>query len=228
MAYRTLHIEYGGGSLATVWLNRPGHRNVLDPLMLAELSEAFAGFGDAPPLRAVVLAARGPVFCAGVDCEHKRENENESINDPAHAGTALSAAQAKLASVLQAIQACPVPVVAKVQGDCLGAGMALAAACDIVVAAGQAGFCIAEPGLSARMIIPWVAKAMPGRAAQRYLLTAERFSAFEARQLGFVHEVATNDALDERTHGIVGALLQADAQALAERRRLLRQAERTV
>lgn len=205
MAYRTLHIDHGGGSLATLWLNRPGQRNAIDALMLEELTAAFAGLGSGgpfEPLRALVLAARGPVFCAGA---------------------APEVTPARLDGLLQAIHACPVPVVAKVQGDCLGAGMALAAACDIVLAAGQAGFCIADPGLAASAFIPWVARAMPARAAQRYLLTAERFSAFEARQLGFVHEVTTADALDERTNAIAGALLQADAQTLAASRRLLRQ-----
>jgi methylglutaconyl-CoA hydratase len=224
MAYRTLHIEHGGGSLATVWLDRPGHRNAINALMLDELSAAFAGFADAPHLRAVVLAARGPAFCAGIEREYA---ENMDIAGAA-ASTMATAEETALGNVLQAIQACHVPVVARVQGDCLGAGMALAACCDIVVAAGQASFCSNEPGVPAQIIMPWLAKAMPSRAARRYLLTAERFSAFEAKQLGFVHELAAAEALDERTNAIAGALLQQDTQTLAERRRLLRQLDKEV
>jgi methylglutaconyl-CoA hydratase len=220
MTYRTLQIEHGGGSLATVWLNRPGHRNAIDSSMLDELLETMAGFGSAGQLRALVLAARGPVFCAGI--------ESDGVPALAAGDAGRHPMDTRLDSLLQAIHACPVPVVAKVQGDCLGAGMVLVAACDIALAAGQAGFSLAEPGLAASVFIPWVARAMPVRAAQRYLLTAERFSAFEARQLGFLHEVTAADALDERTNAIVGALLQADAQALAESRRLLRHWEKIV
>lgn len=103
--------------------------------------------------------------------------------------------------------------------------MALISACDIVLAAGQAGFCLNNPGEPASVMLAWLTRTMPTRAAQRYLLTGERFSAFEARQLGLVHEIASADALDERMQPIVGALLQADMQALAERRQILRQLE---
>jgi methylglutaconyl-CoA hydratase len=183
--------------------------------MLTELSEAFAGFNAETRLRAVMLAAHGPMFCAGV--------ERDDGQDFADADASRRSTEVMLTQVLQAIYACPVPVVAKIQGDCRGAGMALAAACDIVVAAGQAGFCIADPASPAHIIISWLAKAMPARAAQRYLLTAERFSAVEAKHLGLAHEVTAAETLDERAHGIAGALLQADAHAVAERRRLLRQ-----
>lgn len=215
MAYRTLDLEYGGGSLATLWLNRPGQGNAVDSQMIGELTAAFADFNAAASLRAVVLAARGPVFCAGAAPADTHQ----------HADAARPPGHAALAALLDTIHACRVPVVARVQGDCLGLGLALVAACDIVLAAGQAGFCLNNAGEPASVMLPWLTRAMPARAAQRYLLTGERFAAFEARQLGLVHEMAAADALDERMQAILGPLLQADPQALAERRQLLRRLE---
>lgn len=200
MTCRTLQIEHGGGMLATVWLNRAGQYNALDSRMLDELGEAFADLGAVEPLRAIVLAARGPQFCIGIDPDWRQALA-------ASAAECCNAA-ARLATLLQAIRACPVPVVAKVQGDCHGAGTGLVAACDIALAAGHAGFILPEPTPVA--CIAWIEQAMGARAARRYLLTAERFSAFEAKQFGLVHEAVAAEVLDERTDAIVAALLQAD------------------
>ncbi|TCS37432.1 methylglutaconyl-CoA hydratase [Paucimonas lemoignei] len=213
MAYRTVDIEHGGGSLATVWLNRPGHGNAIDATMLDELSAVFGELNIAPSLRAIVLAARGPVFCAGV----------ASDENPGHVTNPGRPEAAAIAALLDTIHACRVPVVASVQGDCHGVGMALVAACDIVLAAGQASFSMHDASEPAEAMLSWLARTMPARAVQRYFLTGERFSAFDARQLGLVHEVVAADALDERLQIMVGALLRTEPQALARRRQLLRQ-----
>ncbi len=75
------------------------------------------------------------------------------------------------------------------QGDCYAGGMGLVAACDIVVAAEGAQFCLSEVklGLIPATISPYVIRAMGAQAARRYFLTAERFSAIEAARLGLVH-----------------------------------------
>lgn len=204
MSYRTLQIEHGGGMLATVWLDRPGRHNAIDARMLDELAAAFAELGGIDRLRAIVLAARGQQFCMGIDPDWRQAL--------AASDAERGDAEARLAALLQAIHDCAVPVVAKVQGDCYGAGTGLVAACDIALAAGHAGFCLPEPapGLAPVAHIAWVAQAMGARAARRYLLTAERISAFEAKQNGFVHEAVTAEALDERTNAILADLLQAD------------------
>ncbi|WP_158592260.1 enoyl-CoA hydratase-related protein [Noviherbaspirillum sedimenti] len=208
MTYHTLQIEHGGGMLATVWLNRPGQYNVLDSRMLDELIAVFAELGAIAQLRAIVLAARGPQFCLGIDPDWRQQLLANAAD--------RCGAEARLAALLQAIHACAVPVVAKVQGDCHGAGTGLVAACDIALAAGHAGFRLPElqpdmqPDVAPVAHIPWVAQAMGARATRRYLLTAERFSAFEAKQFGLVHEAVAADALDERADAIVAALLQAD------------------
>ncbi|WP_164931903.1 enoyl-CoA hydratase-related protein [Janthinobacterium sp. 17J80-10] len=204
MNYRTLEIDHGGGMLATIWLNRPGHGNALDAVMLEELAAAFAGLANLAQLRAVVLAARGPQFCVGSALDWRGEL--------AASPPAWRRADADLAGLLQTMQALPAPVVARVQGDCQGAGAGLVAACDIALAAGHAGFCLPEAQADAALTayIPWLEQAAGARAARRYLLTAERLSAFEAKQIGLVHEAVAADALHERTDAIVAALLQAN------------------
>ncbi len=216
MSYRTLQLEHGGGALATLWLDRPGHGNAIDARMLDELAEAFAVLGANDAVRVIVLAARGPAFCHGID--------SAGWQDSSAAVAGMQLADARLAALLETLHACAAPVVARVQGDCHGAGMALVAACDIALAAGQAGFFLG--GGPDAVIIPWVARGMEKSAARRYLLTGERMSAFEAKQAGLVHEAVAADALDEHVNAIVGALLRTDRQAMTERRRLLRQAAR--
>jgi methylglutaconyl-CoA hydratase len=114
--------------------------------------------------------------------------------------------------------------VAKVQGDCYAGGMGLVAACDIAVAGEKANFCLSEVklGLIPATISPYVIKAMGENAARRYFLTAERFSAQEAKRIGFVHEVVGDEALDSTVDGIVKALVANSPNAVREAKRLVR------
>lgn len=215
MAYRTLQIEHA--KVATVWLNRPEVRNAFNEVAIAELSDAFAALGADDSVRVIVLAARGPAFCAGGDLNWMQKMA-------AYTPEQNRADAAQLARMLQTIDRCPKPVIAKIHGDCYAGGMGLVAACDIALAAGRAHFCLSEVkiGLIPATIAPYVIRAMGTRAAQRYFLSAERFSAFDAKQIGFVHDAVADDALDARVNDIVGALLQASPHAVAEAKRLVR------
>jgi methylglutaconyl-CoA hydratase len=127
--------------------------------------------------------------------------------------------------MLRTIYFCPKPVVAKVQGDCYAGGVGLAAACDIVVASEAANFCLSEAklGLIPATIAPYVIKAMGEQAARRYFLTAERFDAFEARRIGFAHEVVVPEALDTTVAAIVKALVNNSPNAVREAKKLVRE-----
>jgi methylglutaconyl-CoA hydratase len=104
---------------------------------------------------------------------------------------------------------CPVPVVGRIQGDCYAGGVGLAAVCDVVVAAEGVHFCLSEAklGLLPATIGPYVVRAIGEQAARRYFLTAERFSATRAAQLGLVHEVVPAERLDAQVAEIVTALV---------------------
>ncbi len=104
------------------------------------------------------------------------------------------------AESVQRLNAAPVPTVALVQGGCFGGGTGVVAACDVVIAADNAMFSIAEVrwGLTAAIIIPQLNDAISVRQMRRYALTGERFGAEEARRIGLVHEVVPLAELEAR------------------------------
>ena len=206
------------GHVATVTLNRPDVRNAFNEFTIAELSLAFHDLGRNDDVRAIVLAANGPAFCAGADLNWMKKMAAYS-----HAENADDAG--KLADMLRTIYLCPKPVVAKVQGDCYAGGMGLVAACDIAVAASGACFCLSEVrlGLIPATISPYVIKAMGENAARRYFLTAEKFTAQEAHRIGFVHDVVGADTLDAHVDAIVKALVTSSPNAVREAKVLVRE-----
>ena len=216
MEYQTLELKIDGAQ-ATVWLNRPDVRNAFNETTIAEVTEVFSALDAYEQVRAVVLAARGPAFCAGADLNWMKKmagySHEENLADAAG-----------LAAMLRAIHDCSKPVVARVQGDCYAGGMGLAAACDIVVAAEGAYFCLSEVklGLIPATISPYVIRAMGAQAARRYFLTAERFTAAEARRLGLAHEVVAAEALDQTVQGLLKALIAASPNAVAAAKVLVR------
>ncbi len=214
MANLTVAVQ---GHRATVTLTRPQLRNAFNDELIAELTAAFAELGAREEVRAIVLAAEGPAFCAGADLNWMRRMADYSREDN-------RADAARLAAMLRTLDDCPKPTVARVQGDVYAGGMGLVAACDIAVAVDTAGFCLSEVklGLIPATIGPYVVRAMGARAAQRYCLTGERFDAAEALRIGLVHEVVSAEALDARVDAIVHALCSAGPAAVAAAKRLVR------
>jgi methylglutaconyl-CoA hydratase len=195
--------------VARITLNRPDTRNAFDDVVIVELTRAFEQVSALSSARAVVLAANGPAFCAGANLNWMRRAADftyeQNLQDAA-----------KLASMLRLIHECPKPVIARVQGDVYAGGMGLVAACDIAVVAQSAYFCLSEVkiGLIPATISPYVLRAMGVRAAQRYFLTGERFSAQQALSIGFIHEVASADALDASLDAILKSVLTASPAAV--------------
>ena len=204
------------GHVATVTLSRPEVRNAFNDEVIAELSQAFTTLGDDARVRAIVLAAEGPAFCAGADLNWMRRmadyTREENLRDAA-----------QLAFMLRTIYECPKPTIARVQGDVYAGGMGLVACCDMAVSVDTANYCLSEVklGLIPATIGPYVIRAMGPRASHRYFLTAERFSAAEARRIGFVHEVVPADQLDATVSTWVQALLAASPNAIKECKKLV-------
>ena len=217
MDYQTLTIAITD-KVATVTLNRPELRNAFNEGAIAELALAFDELGRNELVRAIVLAANGPAFCAGADLNWMKKMAGYS-HDENHADAL------RLADMLRTIYLCPKPTVAKVQGDCYAGGMGLVAACDVVVAAEGVNFCLSEVklGLIPATISPYVIKAMGEQAARRYFITAERFDAAAAQRMGFAHEVVPMEALDTTVAGIVKALVSNSPHAVAQAKTLVRE-----
>jgi methylglutaconyl-CoA hydratase len=206
-----LRIELDG-PIRRITLARPERRNAFDSALIGELAEAFADVGDA---RAVVLAGEGSSFCAGADVDWQRAavelSYDENVEDAM-----------RLYRMLEAIDSCPAPVVARIQGYALGGGSGVTACADVAVASEDAvfGFSEVRLGIVPAVISPFaVPKIGPG-AARRYFLTGERFDAGTALRIGLVHEVAAD--LDTAVERVVADLLAGGPQAVRQAKRLVR------
>jgi methylglutaconyl-CoA hydratase len=211
----TLDIQIQG-RVACVFLNRPEVRNAFNDSVITELAEAFTRLGNDPGLRAIVLGGHGKAFCAGADLNWMKSMAGYGWEDNRADAT-------RLAEMLWAVYACPLPVVGRLQGDCYAGGMGLAACCDVLVASEGMHFCLSEAklGLLPATISPYVIRAMGEQAARRYFVTAERFSAAQAQTMGFVHEVVTADALDAKVDEITALLVANGPAAVKACKRLV-------
>ena len=195
--------------VATVTLNRPEVRNAFNAELIGDITHIFSDLGQREDVRCIVLAANGPAFCAGADLNWMRSMADYTREqNVADAGL--------LAGMMRTIYECPKPTVACIQGDVYAGGMGLVAACDMAVAVDTAHFCLSEVklGLVPSTISPYVIRAMGARAAHRYFLTAEKFTAAEALRIGFVHEVVAAEALVAKVAELTTALCNAGPEAV--------------
>jgi methylglutaconyl-CoA hydratase len=220
MSYQTIEIHIAHGT-AVLWLNRPEVRNAFNETMIGELHAAFDELDADPAVRAVVLAGRGKVFCAGADLNWmKRTGEMDFDANRRDAMT--------FGAMLHRLYALHKPTLARVHGAAFAGGMGLIAACDIAVASTETEFCVSEVrlGLTPATISPYVLAATGERAARRYFLTAERFNAAEAYRIGFVQELAQPHELDAMANAILGELVQGAPGAQATTKELIRSVAR--
>jgi cyclohexa-1,5-dienecarbonyl-CoA hydratase len=183
-AYKHLKIEKTDG-VAHITLARPKH-NVLDIEMMSELNAELDFLGVDAELKCVVILGAGPSWCAGVEvADHKPETVSQMI--------------AVFNGIFERIDKIEVPVIAGVHGACLGGGMEVAIACDVIVAAKSARF--GQPEIKLGFFPPYAAIRLPqliGPArAVEVCTTGRRYSAEEAQQMGFVGYVADDDKLTD-------------------------------
>jgi len=197
--------------VATVTLNRPEVNNAYNGDLIQGVLNALDALAAAPALRAVVLKGNGRHFQAGADLKWIDAVRQGSPRENVRVSRAT-------ADAVQRLNRAPVPTVALVQGGCFGGGTGIVAACDVVVAADNAIFSIAEVrwGLTAAIIIPQLNDAMGVRQVRRYALTGERFGTEEARRIGLVHEVVPLAELEAAGARIVGHLLENGPDALKQ------------
>lgn len=207
----TVRVERDGAWLR-VTMARPERRNAFDAALIAELTAAFADVGDA---RAVVLAGEGASFSAGADVDWMRASADLSFEEN------LEDAM-RLRRMLEAIDSCPAPVVARVQGHALGGGCGLVACADVVIAEDDAIFAFSEVklGIVPAVISPFaLAKIGPG-PARRWFVTGERFDAWTALWMGLVHEVTVD--LDRAVEDVLAEIAGAGPEAARAAKALAR------
>lgn len=204
----SLLVETQNG-VATLTLNRPEVHNAFDETLIADLTAAFTRASGDDSVRAIVLRGNGKSFSAGADLNWMKRmagfSEAENLADAK-----------KLATLLQAIDTSPKPVIARVHGNAFAGAIGLIACADLAVAAEEVEFAVTEVrlGLIPAVISPYLIRAMGSRQARRWFLTAERFSADQALAMNLVHEVVAADQLDACVDHWIDALRRAGPHAL--------------
>jgi methylglutaconyl-CoA hydratase len=206
-----LRVERDGDVLR-VTLARPERRNAFDAELIDELTGAFESVGE--DVRAVLLSGEGESFSAGADVDWMRSSVELSYEENV-------ADARRLRKMLETIDSCPAPVVARVHGHALGGGCGLVACSDIVVAAPDTQFAFSEVklGIIPAVISPFALSKIGASAARRYFVTGERFDAATALRIGLVHEVAED--LDAAVAAIVAELRSAGPEAARHAKKLV-------
>lgn len=202
--------------VATVTLNRPEVNNAYNGEMVQSLLDGVSALQANKDVRVIVIKGNGRHFQAGADLAWLESVRNQSPEENL-------AVSMRTTDAVRYLDACPIPTVALVHGGCFGGGTGIIAACDVVFAADDSMFSIAEVrwGLHAGPIIPQLAAAIGPRNVRRYAITAERFDAAEAARIGLVHAVVPRDELDTAGENIVTSILMNGPDAIAETKQIL-------
>lgn len=210
-----------GGVVARVTLNRPDRHNAFDASLIAELRTAFAALerGSATDLRAVVLAGEGQTFSAGADIDWMRAAMSLDVEGNEQDAIAM-------AEMFEAVDTCPVPVIARVQGAALGGGMGLCAVSDHVIAESGAKFGFTETrlGIVPAVISPFVIAKIGESNARALFPGGRRFDALRAQRIGLVHEVVEGEAaLDLAVGTALADILAAGPTAVRAAKSIVRE-----
>ena len=205
-----IEIDRDARGVSVVRLARGAALNRFDRAMLSAFHAALIAEAGWPRLRALVLRGEGRHFNAGTDLGWLR-------------ACAATGENPGLAEVLLTLDRMPCPVVAVVQGACIGAGVGLVAAADMVLASEDAFFSVPEVrvGLPTGAMTPLLVRCIGARQARRYALTGERIDAATARHLGLVHTVLAPENLAAALEEVLAAILAGAPGAQAATKRLL-------
>lgn len=212
---KTVEVAYGPGT-AVVWLNRVEKQNAINALMANELIEVIEGLADDPEVNAIVLASKATAFCSGVDLEWMH---GASQADEAQQHEAL----ALIERLLQTVYASAKPVIARVNGECIGLGATLVACADVAFGSRTATFSYSETrmGLVPTLSAPHLIRAIGQRAATRWLLAGETFTASEAWRLGLLHDVSEDYDLDGNVNAFLGSLTLTQAPCVQQTKKTI-------
>ena len=202
--------------VATVTLNLPEIHNAFDDKVIAKLYQIMTTLNADESVRVVILAAKGKSFSAGGNLDWMKRAASYSH------GENQSDAQG-LAELLRALNTLSKPTIARVQGAAFGGAVGLVSCCDMAVGTPAARFSLSEVkvGIVPATISPYVIAAIGQRAARRYFLTAERFSAQTALELGLLSAVVEPEQLDDEIAKLVEALLSNGPAALTAAKKLI-------
>jgi methylglutaconyl-CoA hydratase len=214
--YSTITLDTSPRGVATITLNRPEKGNSINEQMRIELATCCEALANDANVRIVVLRSAGKHFCAGADVSGPRSPEG-TIPKPA-----------TLADVLHGLDTLPKPLIGIVQGAAAGAGAAMAAVCDVIIALEGSFFSIPEVrmGFAPGGIQPVLIRAMGTRQYRRYAMSGERIPADAALRIGMAHETCSPDQLDSIIVPMIDAFMLGAPGAQAETKKAVAAAEK--
>lgn len=213
--YIIVHQQDG---IANISLNRPEVHNALNPELIKELTQTLQSINADSSVRVVLLTAVGKHFCAGADLKWMQQSidytEEQNFADAW-----------QLSELMHTLFTLNKPSISAIQGATYGGGLGLIACCDIVLASTEANFCFSEVklGLVPAVISPYVTAAIGTRAAQRYYLTAEPFSADTALAINLIHEIVEPTELQNKAQATAQQICQNAPNAILQTKQLLKE-----
>jgi len=206
--FSTFDIETDG-PIARLTLSRHEVRNAFDEVMIQELSGAFELLADDDNVRVLVLTGAGAVFCAGADLNWMKKMAKYSYEENLEDARFF-------AKMIEKLYRLPKATIAMVNGPCMGGGVGLVSACDVVVASIEAVFALREIllGIAPATISPYVLRKIGENHARDYFLTGRKFDAERACDIGLVNDVVSPADLESQTMRWAKRFLHAGPEAL--------------
>jgi methylglutaconyl-CoA hydratase len=217
MSYTTLALQNPGNGILTIALNRPDIRNAFNEKMIEELAHVFRTEAIDPNIRAVVLRGNGAVFCAGGDLNWMRKSIELSYDENLQDSLTLTHMFASLNEFSK-------PLVGVIHGAAIGGGVGLVSICDIVLAEKETVFSLSEVrlGVVPACIGPFVTSKIGASNARALFVSAERFKASKAKEVGLVHEVFEGvAAMESHLQNLCKNLLECGPTAMTVAKRLV-------
>ncbi len=216
MSYTYITYTTDARNTATITLNRPDKHNAFNEDFIAELSAALDDIRKDDQCRLMILRSSGRNFSAGADLDWMKRMAGYTRAENVRDANAL-------AELLYKLNFLPVPTIARVQGAAMGGGCGLVSCCDIALAAANAVFAFSEVklGLIPATISPYVIRAIGEKQARRYFLTAERFDANKALEIGLVSGVMDESKLDEAVEKAIDLILANSPEAVKAAKQLV-------
>jgi methylglutaconyl-CoA hydratase len=217
MAYEHIELDVSPDGVVAILLNRPAKRNAFNAEVIEELSDAFETISNNTEARLVLIRGAGPVFSAGADLEWMRAAADHTAHENEQDAFAM-------AEMLRKLYELPQVTLALVHGAAMAGACGIAAACDICIARKGTVFAFSEVklGIIPATISPYVVNAIGPRWARALFVTAERFEAEFAKQIGLVHHVVDDEpAMEKLIEQYADHVFAASPAAIADAKDLV-------
>ena len=215
--YQTLSVKLDPRGVLTVALNRPDVRNAFNETLISELTEVFGKRVLEKDVRLVVFTGEGTVFSAGGDLNWMKKSIDLSFEGN------LDDTQ-RLTAMFRTMNDCPKPVIGAIHGAAIGGGVGLTAICDIAIATRDTQFSLSEVrlGIVPACIGPFVISKIGASHARALFMSAERFQAARAKEVGLIHTIVEDRvSLDVEIERVVANMLQCGPHAMAAAKKLV-------